>query len=97
MKSVLFFAIVALTFSAQAYKTGTYTCSGEDLSVTYKIKDVVIGGVSAPHIEVIKTQGENVNVVKGFATQFANNAGAEMLGIGALKIELKDGRPGCAQ
>ena len=97
MKSVLFFAIVVLTFSAQAYKAGTYVCSAENLSVTYKIKEVSVGGVAVPHLEITKVSGEHTNVVKGFATQFSNNAGAEILGIGALKIELQDGRPGCAQ
>lgn len=109
MKSIFaFICITALAYSAQAFKDGIYSCRNEKagLEISYKIKSLTVGGVTMPHLEVTQTYEKNPNdpnggpvvyVAKGLATQFVDNAGGEMLALGAMRIELKEGRPACRQ
>ncbi|AGH95896.1 hypothetical protein [Pseudobdellovibrio exovorus] len=109
MKSIIsFFAVVALSYSAHAFKDGSYNCRSEKsgYEVNYEIKSISFNGIVMPHLEVTQvhpanpedpTSTEKVYVTKGLATQFLGQGGSEILGLGALRVEMKNGRPSCVK
>lgn len=109
MKTIsAFLAVIALSCSAVAAKDGLYTCRSEKagLDITYRIKNVNLGGVSSTHLEVTQVYHKNpadpnsterIYTASGFATEFTNNTGGHMLALENLRIELKDGRPSCVK
>lgn len=109
MKTVsAFLAVIALSYSAFAAKDGVYNCRNEKagLDITYRIKNINLGGVTTPHLEVTQTYHKNpadpnsterVYVATGFATRFQDNTGSDLLALANLRIELKEGRPSCVK
>lgn len=107
----LFFALSTLFFALSAtasLKDGNYNCSSPkgQLEVTYKIRSLPLSDVELPFLEVTRTflkdpqdpaSKEVVYVVKGIANYFTDSEGTARLTIGALNIELKDGRPACVK
>lgn len=107
----LFFAAAAFLFSMSAMaslKDGNYSCSSPkgQLEVTYKIRSLPLADVELPFLEVTRTylkdtqnpaSKEVVYVVKGIANYFTDSEGTARLTIGAMNIELKDGRPACVK
>ena len=110
MKSaLLFIAFVMGSLASQAaIKDGVYSCHSPKglVDITYKFKTVAVDGIEMPYLDVTQyfhknpedpNSQEHVYTVKGFATQFGDEQGGERLALAALTIELKSGRPACAQ
>lgn len=107
----LFFALATLLFTVNAtasLKDGNYSCSSPkgQLEVVYKIRSLPLADVELPFLEVTRTftrdpqdptSKEIVYVVKGIANYFTDSEGNARLTIGAMNIELKDGRPACVK
>ena len=92
-----------VSLSSFAVQEGVFHCASKDSSaqITYKISTLSAGAVSVPVLEITSTlvtdgASQTFNV-KGIATLFTNDKGAETLTLGNHVIELTAGRPSCAQ
>ena len=102
MKRIFAIAFISLiSFSAAAYKDGTYNCKNRSAKLpdnVYKIQTLNVGGVSIPHVEVTLyffsvPRDENSTIVdahlKGLATVSSSAKDTETLQVAALNLSFE--------
>lgn len=104
---VLALSFIFSSIAANAYQDGEYTCGNRDkfFEITYKIKTATIDGATLPLLDITKKYYKNpadpnsvekTYHIKGVATAFSDETGAETLTLGSIAVDVSNnGRPSC--